>query len=390
MTDSPCVSIVINNYNYGRFLPDAIESALAQSHENIQIIVVDDGSIDESRQVINRYGNRVIEIFKENGGQASAYNAGFAICRGDIVCFLDSDDTLFETAISQAVAAFKDTQLVKVEWQLQIVDALGMATGEIVPEKPLPKRDLRQFSISNGPFYDWWFTPPSSGNCYSREFLERAIPMPEPPFQHGADVYLTILAPLYGGICRLPNPQGTYRVHPNNNFFGRPLDSNRLLDYSQRFEDCCIQLQKHLSKQGVEVDIEDWKTRNFNYLWPTRFLQAKSDLESLVPQHGSYVLVDDNEWGNSEPIDGRHAIPFVGHDGECWGRPADDQAAIAEIERHCSEGTKFLVFWWTSFWWLEHYEAFKRYLYSRFPCVLQNERLLVFELVNDEHVNVAT
>src|SRR6476620_7792766 len=227
MNDALCASIVINNYNYGRFLPDAIESALAQSHENIQIIVVDDGSIDESRQVINRYGNRVIEIFKENGGQASAYNAGFAICRGDIVCFLDSDDTLFETAISQAVAAFQDTQLVKVEWQLQIVDALGTATGEIVPEKPLPKRDLRQFSISNGPFYDWWFTPPSSGNCYRRGFLQRAIPMPEPHFRHGADVYLTILAPLYGGICRLPNPQGTYRVHSNNNFFGRPLDSNR-------------------------------------------------------------------------------------------------------------------------------------------------------------------
>jgi glycosyltransferase involved in cell wall biosynthesis len=389
MTET-CASIVINNFNYGRFLPDAIESALAQTHENTEIIVVDDGSSDESRQVMSRYSNRLIEIFKANAGQASAYNAGFAICRGDVVCFLDSDDTLFETAIAQAVASFRDLQLVKVEWQLQIVDALGAATGEVVPERLSPEDDLRQFSIANGPFYDWWFTPPSSGNCYSRDFLRRTMPVPESPFRHGADVYLTILAPLYGGIHRLRDPQGTYRVHDKNNFFGRQLDSNRLLDYAQRFEDCSIQLQKHLGAQGVEVDIDEWKKRNFNYLWPTRFLRAKSDLESLLPRGGSYVLVDDNEWGNGEPIGGHHALPFIGNDGESWGRPVNDEAAIAEIKRHCSEGAKFLVFWWTCFWWLEHYPVFKRYLYSRFQCVLQNERLLVFELVKDGPVHVTT
>ena len=123
MSENPKTSIIINNYNYGRFLADAIESALAQTYQNTEIIVVDDGSTDESRDLIGRYGNRIIAVLKGNGGQASAYNAGFAVATGDIVCFLDSDDTLSETAMTEAAAAFQDSQLVKVEWQLEIMDA---------------------------------------------------------------------------------------------------------------------------------------------------------------------------------------------------------------------------------------------------------------------------
>lgn len=376
-----CASIVITNYNYGRFLADAIESALAQSHENTEIIVVDDGSTDDSRRVMRRYANRVIEVCKANGGQASAYNAGFVVSRGDVVCFLDSDDTLFETAISRAVAFFQDPQVVKVEWQLQIVDALGVPTGNVVPEKPAPEGDLRQRTILNGPIYDWWFTPPSSGNCYSRQFLQRAIPVPEAPFRHGADVYFTVLAPLYGEIRRRSGPQGTYRVHDKNNYFGRPLDESRLGDYIRRFEDCCVQLQNHLGAQGVEVDIDDWKKRNFNYLWPTRVLQTKSDLDSILPAVGLCVLVNDDQWENGNIVEGRNVLPFLERDGEYWGPPPDDQTAIAELVRlRRQNDAAYIAFAWTAFWWLDHYPAFYAWLCSNAKCVLKNDRLIVFDI----------
>src|SRR5438105_11095189 len=119
MTETPCASIIINNYNYERFRADAIDSALAQSYPNTEVIVVDDGSTDGSQQVVERYAGRVIPILKENGGQGSAYNTGFAACHGDIVCFLDADDTIAPTAMSKAIAAFDDSRLVKVEWQLE-------------------------------------------------------------------------------------------------------------------------------------------------------------------------------------------------------------------------------------------------------------------------------
>ena len=93
-------SIVINNYNYGRFLPEAIESALGHTYPNTEVIVVDDGSTDNSREVISKYGSRVISVLKANGGQGSAFNAGFAASKGDLIFFLDSDDFFYPEKVA--------------------------------------------------------------------------------------------------------------------------------------------------------------------------------------------------------------------------------------------------------------------------------------------------
>ena len=87
------VSILIPCFNAERWIAQAIESALAQTHAPREVIVVDDGSTDDSREIIARYGNRIISVLKENGGQASALNAGGAASRGEIICLLDSDDS---------------------------------------------------------------------------------------------------------------------------------------------------------------------------------------------------------------------------------------------------------------------------------------------------------
>lgn len=89
------VSIVINNYNYDRFLAQVIDGALGQIHSNIEVVVVDDGSTDNSRDVIARYGDRIVSVLKTNGGQASALNAGFAASKGEIICLLDADDLFY-------------------------------------------------------------------------------------------------------------------------------------------------------------------------------------------------------------------------------------------------------------------------------------------------------
>src|SRR5258708_31462520 len=88
---APLVSIVINNYNYARFLSKAIDSALAQTYRNVEVIVVDDGSTHNSVQIIRAYGDRVVPVLKENGDHGSAFNAGFARSQGDPVWFLHAD-----------------------------------------------------------------------------------------------------------------------------------------------------------------------------------------------------------------------------------------------------------------------------------------------------------
>lgn len=91
---SPLVSIIVNNYNYERYLSEAIDSAIAQTYTHTEVIVVDDGSTDKSREIIANYGDRITPVLKENGGQASAFNTGLATSKGEIIIYLDSDDEI--------------------------------------------------------------------------------------------------------------------------------------------------------------------------------------------------------------------------------------------------------------------------------------------------------
>lgn len=92
MTDLPLVSVVVPNYNYGLYVGDCIESILAQTYRNIEVIVVDDGSTDESHEVLNRYIDKVKVIHSRNFGVNHARNLGLRSCNGEYVAFCDSDD----------------------------------------------------------------------------------------------------------------------------------------------------------------------------------------------------------------------------------------------------------------------------------------------------------
>lgn len=96
------VSIVIANYNYARFLPEAVESALAQTHPAVEVIVIDDGSRDDSLAVASRYG--VTVLAQENQGVCAARNNAAAHARGKYILFLDADDTLFPDSVARLLA----------------------------------------------------------------------------------------------------------------------------------------------------------------------------------------------------------------------------------------------------------------------------------------------
>ncbi|HUR30708.1 MAG TPA: glycosyltransferase family A protein, partial [Saprospiraceae bacterium] len=119
----PFVSIIISSYNYVLFVRDAIESVIHQRYSDFEIIVVDDGSTDGSPEIIAGYGNEITFIPKENGGQASALNAGFKASRGSIIIFLDSDDLLYPDAVANAVTSFAEPEVVKTHWLLHEIDA---------------------------------------------------------------------------------------------------------------------------------------------------------------------------------------------------------------------------------------------------------------------------
>jgi hypothetical protein len=251
MNDKPLVSIIINNYNYGRFLRAAIDSALAQSYPRTETLVVDDGSTDDSHAIIASYGARILPILKANGGQASAFNAGFARCNGEIVIFLDADDLLHVDAVAhvaQALCAAPDG--VRVQWRLAVVEVAGVATGESKPPQsvPLPGGDLCQPTLLYGDDIPWL---PTSGNAFHAAMLRQILPMPEAPYRICADYYLSNLSPLYGRVLTVDQPLGSYRIHGSNNYQETSLDLAKLQALIARTRETHRHLGEHARQPGL-------------------------------------------------------------------------------------------------------------------------------------------
>lgn len=365
-------SIIITSYNYGRFLPEAIDSALGQTYPNTEVIVVDDGSTDNSREIISDYGDRVVSILKENGGQASAFNVGFLASRGDVILFLDSDDMLAPVALETAMDYFQDPDVAKVHWPLWLVDKNGKKTGD-VGRPDLPEGDLREIVIQSTPLNYAW--PPTSGNAWSRRFIERIFPMPEEVYRTWPDLYLGALAPLFGLVRRISQPQSFWRRHGMNNL-GRGTLEEKLRIGLWR-EECCMEaLSKYCKEAGLRVDMELWKANS----WWHHINWVIDRITPLIPPGTPFILVDNGELGAGDEIAGRHTIPFLEKDGQYWGPPPDDHTAIQELERLRRAGASFMVFLWPFLWWLDSYSGLNNYLHSKFHCVLKNSRLFLFDL----------
>ncbi|MDX6603890.1 MAG: hypothetical protein QOF23_399 [Solirubrobacterales bacterium] len=213
------VDIVITNYNYGRFLVPAIESALAQTHSNVRVVVVDDGSDDESREVLGAFDDRVEVVLKERGGQASALNAGIARCEGDVLLLLDADDVLRPEAAERVAGVFgDDPDLVKVQFRMAVIDAEGELTGVTKPSGHLlpPTGDARRAELAF-PFDLAWL--PGGGTAFRTSTVRELLPIPESDYPHcGADWYLVHLGALVGSSAALDEVCAEYRIHGQNGY----------------------------------------------------------------------------------------------------------------------------------------------------------------------------
>jgi len=209
----PSVSIIINNYNYGRFLRKCIESALNQSIPPHEVIIVDDGSTDNSRSVLNEYSRQVKTIYQENAGQASAMNTGFSASSGVWIWFLDADDWLTPNSIE----SIEDILLMnysKVQGRLMVVDDQRGSLGLVpkyasTPFEYSPALNLLVTSELPRP-------PPTSGNIFSRKFLNSILPIPEKTYRICADEYLNHAGLRSQHIYHTPKTIGYYRSHGRN------------------------------------------------------------------------------------------------------------------------------------------------------------------------------
>lgn len=204
------ISVLINNYNYGRFLRQCIDSVLEQDYSDFEVIVVDDGSSDDSREIIASYGTRILPVLKENGGQASCFNAGFAAASGDVLMLLDADDIFLLGKLGKVGETY---ERLGVDWCFDRVttDPVAIAPDEAIAT-PIDKRS----SMRRGVFPS--IPVPTSGLSFRSSLLAQILPMPLASGVVLSDNYLKFAAAYLGRGALIETPLTFQRLHASNRY----------------------------------------------------------------------------------------------------------------------------------------------------------------------------
>jgi glycosyltransferase involved in cell wall biosynthesis len=250
MTDAePLVSIIINNFNYERFLAEAIDSALAQTYVNTEVIVVDDGSTDKSREIISTYKTRILPVLKQNGGQVSALNAGIEASKGEIIFFLDADDVFLPNKVAVMVKLFTQVESsdamisnyiatiddVGKNIDIGILDTLSKVCGwDYLPEirgkkSKLVEGSMTRLSKPEQAFQfaaKYRFIPylgmPTSGLAMTSSLANKVFPLPCESIKISADDFIVKGSSIMGEVYLTNQILTKYRIHGKNNWYGSP------------------------------------------------------------------------------------------------------------------------------------------------------------------------
>ncbi len=214
----PFVSVLIDTHNHEPFIEQAIVSVLEQdvSPAEMEVIVVDDGSTDNTAAVVRKFAPRVRYLYKKNGGQASAFNVGIPEMRGEICSFLDGDDWWAPSKLQKALEQLA---------QNPEIGAVGHGYYEIYPNARPPR-----VVVPNKP-YQLHLKDPATAQLFSylrgflgtskitvrKSVLDRIVPIPE-ELVIEADEYIFTLVPAIAGAIVLDQPLFYYRFHAGNLF----------------------------------------------------------------------------------------------------------------------------------------------------------------------------
>jgi glycosyltransferase involved in cell wall biosynthesis len=205
-------SILINNFNYAPYLEACVESALTQDHRELEVVVVDDGSTDESRSVIASFGNRIVPILKQNGGQASCFNAGFAAATGDVIFLLDADDMFLPGKVSHVVGLYRRRD--DIGWCFDHAShaiATAPPGGPLVATRVEGRADMKKGTFPLLP-------APTSGLSFRRDLLARILPMPTAADITLSDNYLKFAAAYLAPGVTVEQCLTFQRLHRSNRY----------------------------------------------------------------------------------------------------------------------------------------------------------------------------
>jgi glycosyltransferase involved in cell wall biosynthesis len=206
-------TVLVDTYNSGHFIEETIDSVLAQDFppEQMEILVVDDGSADDTADRVRKYGDRIQYFCKPNGGQASSLNFGIARARGEIVAFLDGDDYWLPGKLQRVMAEFERHPEVGMVYHNFFCKQDSLP--DLLPATGLA--GVSGFLANNRKTLLGYDLYPTATLAFRRSVLQRLLPIPERLIVQ-ADAHLSACVLFVAPIVYLDKPMTVYRVHAEN------------------------------------------------------------------------------------------------------------------------------------------------------------------------------
>lgn len=206
--NSPLVSIVVPSYNHGRYLKEAIDSILAQDYPRVELIVIDDGSTDDSPQILASHPGRFHREYQTNQGQVATLNRGWQMSKGDIIGYLSADDVLLPHSVSAAVQCLADNPDAVLSYS--DFNLLDPDSG-VVRRVNTPECSYRDMAVR-------MLCPPGPGAFFRRSAFEKAG-LWHTGYKQLLDFEYWLRLGLHGRFVRIPQVLAGYRVHPGSQTF---------------------------------------------------------------------------------------------------------------------------------------------------------------------------
>lgn len=213
------VSVIIPAYKAEKFIEETVRSVLAQTHRNLEVIVVDDGSPDQLGQIVQRIAEedaRLRYVRQENSGVSSARNHGFSLCSGEYIAFLDADDLWLPDNLEKKLAKFQaEPDLVLVHSDSAIINEKSERTGEI-------KTGREGYLLDDLLLWNGCLVPTPSSTLVRRSVVEQVAGF-DPRVSNSADLEFFFRVAACGRIGRVHEVTWCYRIHSNNMHYNIPL-----------------------------------------------------------------------------------------------------------------------------------------------------------------------
>lgn len=357
------ISIITPSYNQGDYLEQTIRSVLLQGYPNLEYIIIDGGSTDDSVNIIKKYEKYLsFWVSEPDTGQSHAINKGFLNATGQMMSWLNSDDY------------YSPDTLHLVNRHLKAGTGIKAIVGHCVTlyDDGRPSRTDKGNYESLFRLLEFWkgYQMPQSSIFWRREVFDEVGYLDESQhFIMDFDYWVRIARNYM--FVNVDNNLSYAHSHKG----AKTGDNHKI--YHEHLRKYVQQFWKELPydfQRELQVSLHHYD--NFR----ESVSSAVGMIQKKITSGNTFILVDEDQWETDDHVAESNRFPFMEKDGRYNGLPEDDEMAIQELDRLRLKGASFIVFAWPAFWVLDHYPEFNLYLTECYQLLLSNDKLIIFKL----------